>query len=185
MLMFYLAMIEEKADKLPFAKLYTKHSRDIYKRVYRILGNKDDTDDVTQNTWLIVSQNMAVYRDKDDELSKAYIIGIAKNQAYMFLRKRTKEGYMICDMDTLGDDESFDERIMFNICDDRGENEILKCIEELGEPYSDVLMYYYVHEHTLKQIAQIMGEKESTVGSRLTRGRKKLMKLLVGRGYHD
>ena len=43
----------------------------------------------------------------------------------------------------------------------------------------------YVHEHTLKQIAQIMGEKESTVGSRLTRGRKKLMQLLVGRGYHD
>jgi RNA polymerase sigma-70 factor (ECF subfamily) len=103
----------------------------------------------------------------------------------MFLRKRRKEVCMICDIDTLGDDERFDERMMFNICDESGENEILKCIEELGEPYSDVLMYYYVHEHTLKQIAQIMGEKESTVGSRLTRGRKKLMKLLVGRGYHD
>ena len=149
------------------------------------MGNKDDTDDVTQNTWLIVSQNMAVYRDKDDELAKAYIIGIAKNQARMFLRKRNKEGYMVCDMDTLGDGERFDELILFNICDDSGEDGILKCIEELGEPYSDVLMYYYVHEHTLKQIAQIMGEKESTVGSRLTRGRKKLMKLLVGRGYHD
>ena len=92
---------------------------------------------------------------------------------------------MLCDMDTLGDSNKFDEMMMFNICDDSTEKEIIKCIEELGEPYSDVLIYYYVHEHTLKQIAQIMGEKESTVGSRLTRGRKKLIQLLVGRGYHD
>ena len=185
MLMFYLAIIEEKADRLPFIKLYTLYSHDIYKRVYRILGNKEDTEDVTQNVWTIVSQNMAFYRDKDGETARAYIIGIAKNQAYTFLRKKKKEVHMLCDMDTLGDSNKFDEMMMFNICDDSTEKEIIKCIEELGEPYSDVLIYYYVHEHTLKQIAQIMGEKESTVGSRLTRGRKKLIQLLVGRGYHD
>ena len=185
MLMFYLAMIEEKGDKLPFTVLYTKYSRDIYRRVYGILGNREDTEDVTQNTWMIVSQDMATYRDKDGENAKAYIIGIAKNQAYMLLRQRKKEVYVVGDMDTFGIDEKIDERVMFSLCDDHGEKAILKCIEEIGEPYSDVLLYHYVHGHTLKQIAQIMGEKESTVGSRLTRGRKKLMQLLVGRGYHD
>ena len=111
MLMFYLAMIEEKGDKLPFTVLYTKYSRDIYRRVYGILGNREDAEDSTQNTWMIVSQDMATYRDKDGENAKAYIIGIAKNQAYMLLRQRNKEVYVVGDMDTFGIDEKIDEQI--------------------------------------------------------------------------
>ena len=185
MLMLYLAMIKENSDKLPFVKIYAKYSHDIYKRVYKILGNKYDTDDVTQDIWTIVCRNMDFYRDRSDEQAKAYIIGIAKNQAYMFLRKKRRTEYIICDVDTFANDDNAEELIMFKMCSDNSEGEIIKCIEELGEPYNDVLMYYYVYEHTIKQIAQIMGEKESTVGSRLTRGRKKLIQLLMRRGYRD
>lgn len=185
MLMFYLAMIDEKVDRLTFNKLYTKYSDDIYKRVYGILKNKYDAEDAAQETWTAVCKNIDFYRDKDDESAKAYIIGIAKNQAFIILRRKKKEGCMVCDMDKFSEKNVSDEQCLYNICDGHDESEIFECIKEIGEPYSDVLLYYYFHEHTLKEISQIMGEKESTVGSRLTRGRAKLIQLLVRRGYHD
>ena len=191
MLMLYLSAIEETADKISFEKLYVKHSADIYRRVYGILKNKEDSEDACQETWTAVSRNMEFYRDMDVQSAKAYILGIAKNQARMILRRKNKESNILCDIDKIGEneryssEESFDEMLIYSMCDEHSVDGILKCIEELGEPYSDVLLYHYVYDHTVKQISRITGEKENTVGSRLVRGRKKLMQLLIRRGYYD
>ena len=91
----------------------------------------------------------------------------------------------MCDIDEVDETSLIDDRELYDICGDYDKAIVRECIEMLGEPYSDVLLYYYYHEHTLKEISRIMNLNESTVGSRLTRGREKLIRLLTRRELHD
>lgn len=182
MLMFYLAAIEEDSDKALFERIYLKISDDIFRRVYGILKNMDDTEDAVQDTWYKVCTHMDVLRGKDERVIRAYIMSIAKNQALSVLRTRKREAGYISDVEP---ETVSDGKDLFDICQKLDENDILECMKELGQTYCDVLAYYYLHGHTLKEIARIMGMKESTVGSRLTRGKEKLVSLLERRGMHE
>ena len=177
MLQFYLSMIEEDVDKLFFERLYMQYSDDIFRRVYGILKNTEDAEDAVQDTWQKVYEHLGKIREMNERVLKAYIMSIAKNQSITILRKRKKEENML-DIDTVdvaGDDD------VFAACENADVAFIVSCMEKLGERYGDVLVYYYVHKHSLKEIANIMHLSVNTVGSRLTRGRKKLCDMLEGR----
>jgi RNA polymerase sigma-70 factor (ECF subfamily) len=71
-----------------------------------------------------------------------------------------------------------EESDVFAACEGIEESYIVGCMEKLGEKYGDVLVYYYVHRHSLKEIAKLMNMSANTVGSRLARGRQKLITML-------
>lgn len=182
MLMFYLTMLDDEADRLIFEKIYRNYAHNIYKRAYRILHKKEDAEDAAQETWQYVYENIHLFRAMEEIRIKVYILGIVKNQALMILRQNRRESRTFCDIDEVDEKKFVDDRELYDICGDYDKAAVRECIEILGEPYSDVLLYYYYHEHTLKEISRLMNLKESTVGSRLTRGREKLVQLLARRG---
>ncbi len=87
-------------------------------------------------------------------------------------------------MDLFSDCGYTGDKVLETICDKCGVEEIEACIKRVGEPYAEVLMYHFRYKMTIKQISQIIDENESTTGSRITRGRQKLKKLLTGGGYY-
>ena len=185
MLMFYLTMLDDEADRLVFGQIYLNCAKDMYKRAYRILHKKEDAEDAVQDTWEYVYENIRLFRNMEEIRRKAYILGIVKNQSLMILRRKRREARILCDIDEVDETSLIDDRELYDICGDYYKAIVRECIEMLGEPYSDVLLCYYYHEHTLKEISRIMNLNESTVGSRLTRGREKLIRLLTRRGLHD
>ena len=185
MLMFYLTMLDDEADRLVFGQIYLNCAKDMYKRAYRILHKKEDAEDAVQDTWEYVYENIHLFRNMEEIRRKSYILGIVKNQSLMILRRKRREARILCDIDEVDETSLIDDRELYDICGDYDKAIVRECIEMLGEPYSDVLLYYYYHEHTLKEISRIMNLNESTVGSRLTRGREKLIRLLTRRGLHD
>ncbi|MNP71351.1 ECF RNA polymerase sigma factor SigW [compost metagenome] len=52
----------------------------------------------------------------------------------------------------------------------------------LPEKYKTVLYLYYFEEYTVKEIAEMLGRKESTIQTQLFRGRKRL-KMDLGGNY--
>ena len=58
MLMFYLTMLDDEADRLVFGQIYLNCAKDMYKRAYRILHKKEDAEDAVQDTWEYVYENM-------------------------------------------------------------------------------------------------------------------------------
>ncbi len=169
-------------DKELFEMIYTKYADDIFRRIHKILENQRDSEDAAQETWTYVLEHIEIFRGKPDRSVRSYIFSVAKNQAISLIRKRRREEKLLCDLDCV---EVADETTLFELCAERDDGIVLRCILELGEPYSSVLTYYYLHHHTLKEISKIMRLKESTVGSRLTRGRRRLISLLKRRGIHD
>ncbi len=179
MLVFYLSMIDEEVDRLNFERIYHKYHDDIFRRTLSILKNQEDAEDAMQETWLGVSKCIAKLRDKDDDSIRAYIMRIARNRSVSILRTKRKEEILMCDIDL---PEMADERELFNLCDERDVSEILACMEQLGNTYSDVLKFYYYYQHSLKEISKLFNVSEDTAWTRLRRGRRMLIELLKRRG---
>ena len=180
MLTFYLSMLDNETDKLNFEQIYTTYEKDIYKRIYKILQSKEDTEDAVQETWRAVCEHISLFGGMNSERRRAYILGIAKNQAFSIIRKRKREELIMCEIEDIGG--IVDDREVYDACGKSNIECVKECIGKLGSPYSDVLLYYYLHEHTIKEISQILGINENTVGSRLRRGRQKLIVLLEKEG---
>ncbi len=185
MLSFYLSSFHEGYSKTLFEQIYQQHSKEIYKRVYYILKNEQDTEDVMQNIWLCIAENIDFYSAKSDHALRAYILRMAKNHAITLYRKRKKEEYFQTDTDLEEICGSDDEILLLQLCNKTDVSVICECINSLDEIYSDTLNYYYLHGHTVKEIAAIFHIKEKNVRLRLARGREKLFKLLEGRNLNE
>ncbi len=166
--------------ELLFQKIYQTYADNVLKKTNKILKDKRDAEDAMQETWIYILEHIDIFQGKSERSVKAYIFSVAKNKAIDLLRKRRREEKILCEFD---DSDVADESEMFALCADQSDAGVLQCISRLGEPYTMVLIYYYLHQKTLKEIAELMHLKESTVGSRLTRGRKKLIVLLKKEGY--
>ena len=182
MLVLYLSMLDEEVDKNKFEAIYRKYHDDIYKRTYRILGSEDDVKDAMQETWLSVLKNIKEFRDKDEGSTKAYIMTIARNQAISILRIKRKEDKLLCDMDT---SELVDDSCLFDACEQEGVAKVLDCFKLLSVAQRDVLVMYYYHNHSLKEIAKLFNISEAVATSRWAHGRKRLINILKRRGYHE
>ena len=186
MLVLCLSLIDDEYDRMNFERIYTKYADDVFKRICKLLKNKQDAEDVMQETWLTVAENIEFYRAKEEGSIRAYILRIAKNQSITLYHTRKKEAERRCDMDSVDLTDSYDyETILFNVCDKVDVSIISECIDSLDEIYSDVLNYFYLHDHTVKEISKILKLKEVTVRARLTRGRIKLLQMLEGRNLND
>ena len=84
MLIVCLAMIEDENDRLNFERIYHKYEKDVFRRIYRFLKNREDTEDAMQNTWLVITKNIEFYRDLNDISIRAYILRIASRSCLLY-----------------------------------------------------------------------------------------------------
>ena len=181
-----LVLIDDEYDRINFKKIYERYADDVFKRIYKLVNNRQDAEDIMQETWLAVAENIQFYRSKDGASMRAYILRIAKNRAITFYHTSEKEKSRRCDTELMDLAESSDdETLLFDMCNKMDVAVICECIRSLDEIYSDVLNYYYLHDHTVKEIAKLFKLKEVTVRARLARGRKKLLQLLEGRNLNE
>lgn len=60
---------------------------------------------------------------------------------------------------------------------------VMEELAQLKEADRNVIYLYYYEKFTVPEIAAMLGEKESAVGSRLNRARQKLKSILIEGGY--
>ena len=63
--------------------------------------------------------------------------------------------------------------------------ELLETVRRLPEHDRDAVYLYYYEEYTIKEIAKLLGEREGTIRSRLSRARKKLRAIMEGDAYEQ
>ena len=182
MLTICLSMIADGGDKINFEKFYNKYSSSVLKRIYAILGNSEDSEDVAQETWIKVAKNIELFRGKEDRTVLAYIMRVAKNEAISKMRVISREKEILCGID-VNEIDIADDTAFFEMCARHDGEAISECIRSLDEIYSTVLVYYYLYHYNVREISELFSLKEITVYKRIERGRSKLIKLLERRGY--
>ena len=63
--------------------------------------------------------------------------------------------------------------------------ELLDTVRQLPERDRDTVYLYYYEEYTIREIAKILGEREGTTRSRLSRARQKLRAIMEGDAYEQ
>src|SRR6476646_1584602 len=77
-----------QGDEAAFSEIYEYYNAPIHRYVYRLLGNPEQADDVTQETFIRAYQRLPVL-DEDPNLS-AWLYRIASNACLDALRRRRR-----------------------------------------------------------------------------------------------
>ena len=165
----YLAMLESDGDRQEFLNLYSTPMLLVAKKIFS--QDYSSAEDAVQNAWIKVIENFSKILAVPCKKRGAYLVIIVKNEALSMLRKRQKEL-------PLNETVTGEEAAIEN-----SSQPILDIIHKMPQVYRAVLEMRFVEECSTREIANRLHLKESTVNTRIHRGRLLLIKKLKEEGY--
>lgn len=148
-----------------FSTKYNLYGNMVFKIAMVNLGNKEDAEEMTQEAFYKLLYKAPEF--KNDEHEKAWLIKITVNLCRDILRSVWHKRVV-----KMEDIEKY--------YDDPSDTGIMKEIVDLPAKYKTVIYLYYFEDYSIKQIAEILKTKESTIKMRLQRGRQLLKVELKG-----
>ncbi|MFZ4105486.1 RNA polymerase sigma factor [Flavobacterium sp.] len=85
---FIIQLLDSKTQNVAFQKLLRNYQKPLYNIIRTIVLNHDDTDDVLQNTFIKVHQNLKNF--KGDSKLFSWMYRIAINEAITFINNKAK-----------------------------------------------------------------------------------------------
>lgn len=180
------ALRAQDGNDAAFEVLVRKYERLVSTCIYSIVGNPEDTMDISQETFLKVYKSIGTFKG-DSEFS-TWLYRIAKNTALDFVRKRKQN--------TVSIDSSGEENEGFDIPDEsisqspekmalqNEKKEILrKAIEKLSDEHREIIILRDMNDYSYEAIASMLEIETGTVKSRLFRAREALRKILLKENY--
>ncbi len=142
------------------------------------VNNIEDAEDLVQET--LLAALAAVERNKPIEDVKNWLVTVLHRKYYDMLRRRYRKGTV--SIDVIGECPVCDE-ISEQIEQSEEAENIRRCLAYLTQLYRQVMVRYYMHGESVKQIAAALNIPENTVKSRLDTGRKHIRKDLTMENY--
>jgi RNA polymerase sigma-70 factor (ECF subfamily) len=180
-------------DMTQFKSLVRRYQTRIYSVAVRILGNTEEAEEVMQDTFVKVHQNLDKF--KHEASFSAWVFKIAHNLCVDLLRnKKRVHPFPVLSFDpqsTAADEETGEARsyVVSQLADeapgpeqkadsDEQERVIAASLGQLPENQREVLVLHDIEGFSYQEIAEIVGASIGTVRSRLHYGRLKLRELL-------
>ncbi|MBO5120522.1 MAG: sigma-70 family RNA polymerase sigma factor [Bacilli bacterium] len=154
-----------------FIKTYHLIKNDILRLAFSYTRNISDAEDITQEVFTKLYENFNDF--EDIEYIKKWCIKVTINKCKnLFLSSWNKKVSFFTDNN---------ENKIPDIDNITKENtEVLDTLLNMPKKYRIVLVLYYYEEYKIKEISEILKISESTIQTRLQRGREQLKKLLMG-----
>lgn len=151
------------AEKV-ISELMSEYGDSILRMCYVYLKDYHLAEDVVQETFLQVYKNYDGFRQQSSV--KTWITRIAVNLCKNQMRTRWFAVKREEEFPILSYAEDYDGVI------DR--EQLITAIGNLKPKYREVILLFYYQEFSIKEIAELLGKKESTVKVRLKRAREQL-----------
>jgi RNA polymerase sigma-70 factor, ECF subfamily len=166
-----------QADSDLQTRFVQQHLRRIFLLIYRIVGNVDDAQDLTQETFIKALQRQTQLRDLDK--AAFWLSRIASNTALDFLR-RTKR-YAVADTGELSDMRSRHDDPEQSLLREEYRSHLDGGLATLTERERMALMLRDVEDVPADQVAKQMNCSMATVRSHIANARIKFKKYLEAR----
>ncbi len=171
-----LARRAQKGDGAAFDSLVGYCAQRLFNLAFRMLGNREDADDVTQEAFMRIYQ--ALPRFKWDASINSWMYRITANLCYDELKRRKKRPLSFTDI--TGEDENEPEFTAENsdpadlIIKSADSQIVQQAINELSPESRMIIVMFDVQGMSYIEIADIMKLNMGTVKSRLNRARHTL-----------
>ncbi|UOK41900.1 MULTISPECIES: RNA polymerase sigma factor [Flavobacterium] len=150
---FIADLLNPKTQNEAFRKLVRQYQRPLYNHIRTIVLNHDDTDDVLQNTFVKVFQNLKNFKGESKLFSWVY--RIATNESITFINQRAKKSGISSEeikdkmINNLQADVDYDG--------DEIQMKLQKALTILPEKQQLVFKMKYFQELKYEEISEILG----------------------------
>ncbi len=177
-----LARLARKGDQRAFAEIVDLYKDKLYHLAYRMTSNRQEAEDVVQETFLRVYKNLDRY-DENQKFS-TWIYRIATNLCIDRLRKR-RAVYSLDAEST--EHDGLDGYSMMPSDERTPETELIltetqklirDAIQTLPVKYKSIMILRYLQDLSLQEISEVLDMPVTTVKTRVHRGREFLRKKL-------
>lgn len=166
-----------QGDRAAFGELYEETGRSVYFNCLKLLGNAQQAEDITQDTFMKALEKLDSL--KEPENFSAWVNRIAINNCKMYFRKnpRTAEE----ESEKIIDDTPDSELIPDDYADSEEKRRIIMNIIDtaLTDEQRQTIILYYFDMMSVAEIAEIMECSVGTVTSRLSAARKKIREAVL------
>lgn len=164
-------------EKQLFAQLIEPYQKSIYNLAYRMVGNREDALDLTQETFLRAFRGLHTYNV--DRPFAPWLYRIGTNLCIDHGKKRKLKTVSFILVDDNGEEM---ERSIADAGNEPGvqvvlkeeERELCKALLELPEKYRIPLILRHIHNYTYEEIGEVMEIPPGTVKTWIFRGRNQL-----------
>lgn len=153
---------------LPAGRLLEMYSATVYRIAYSRTRNHEDAEDITQNVFL--KYVSAGKQFSSEEHRKAWLLRVAVNCTNDFVKSAHYRHR--------ADAEQIPEQGGEPSYELEEKSDVERAVSSLPEKYRVAIHLFYYEDMSIKQIAEITSQRESTVRSQLTRGRDMLREIL-------
>ncbi len=175
----------QAGDRAAFARFVDAYSNYVYRVALKILSNPQDAEEVLQNTFLKVLEN--IHRFESRASLSTWVYRIAVNEALMLLRQQKRQPLAEADWsDEPEEDEDLKPQYFVDWCC-LPEEKLLsaelrgyldEAIRQLPEKLRVVFILRDMERLSVRETSQVLGISESAVKTRLLRARLKLRDIL-------
>ncbi|MCI9047758.1 MAG: sigma-70 family RNA polymerase sigma factor [Hungatella sp.] len=149
-------------DGESFIQLMEQHRQSMLKVAWGFFSNQEDVADVMQQTILNAYEHIGELRQT--RYFKTWLIRILINNCTKLYNSQKR----MTDQDTVREEGYFDAY--------PGENSFFYLLSLLDRQDRVIFQLYFGQEYTTKEIGEFLGIKESTIRSRIRRGKEQLRK---------
>lgn len=161
----------KKGNRIAQYTLYNQYSKAMYNLAYRMMNNREDAEDVLQESFTEAFRNLKSYRY--ESTFGAWLKTIVINRSINQLRKRKIEIFTDEFTDKIDDENTVDPDLSSDM------QKVFESIEMLPLGYRLVFTLYLLEGYDHKEISEILDISESTSKSQYLRAKKKLKQLLA------
>lgn len=162
---------KKEEARLSFERCYEEYHAPIYKFIYGLLGNSEEAEEITQETFTKLYRCLA--RSAALENPRAWLYRVAANTCCTLLKRRAKyrqimEENIHPQLDETGSDTTAEEAIK------KEEIAIMRSTIETLPPRDRVVLMLYQSGFSYARMAKIVGVKKSHIGVIISRAIDKL-----------
>ncbi|WP_243719593.1 RNA polymerase sigma factor [Actinomadura sp. KC06] len=168
-------IVASRDDPERFSEIFDRYFVEIHRYVASRLGGPS-ADDVAAETFLTAFTLRHKY-DAGRPQARAWLYGIATNLIRRHRRSETR-AYRVTGRATAETDHA--DRVAEMVSAQRMQPRLAAVLAGLGAGDRDVLLLVAYGDLSYEEVAQALGIRAGTVGSRLNRARRKLRKALEG-----
>ena len=160
-------------DAEAFGQLYDLYINRIYRHIYYRVGNKEESEDLTQRVFINAWKAIGKYK-KTASPFLAWLMRISHNMVVDFYRSKKDKDYL--DIEIVAKDlDSNPERLAEANLSQR---QIRKTILQLPDEQQQVIMMSFIEGFTYTEIASALGKSEGAIRVIQHRALKKMRSLI-------
>jgi RNA polymerase sigma-70 factor, ECF subfamily len=171
-----LVEIVRGKDQERYAEVVERYQTKLFVYIYRLIGNKEEAEDLLQDVFVKAYKNLNSYDTK--RKFSSWIYRIAHNESVNFIKRKSLKRFISLEtvtstkdkLDSSSEEEGADKAWLRK----EVSKEVSDAMKKLPFKYNQVLTLRYYSDQSYEEIAEILGKPVNTVGTLINRAKKKL-----------